>query len=64
MKALNRNNKIDVSNFPTERSFDASTLKNNFDVILLWSNNEWGMPDELKNIEPRYSSYCQSSRCW
>ena len=51
MKALNRNNKIDVSNFPTKRSFDASTLKNNFDVILLWSNNEWGMPDELKNIQ-------------
>ena len=51
MKALNRNNQIDVSNFPTKRSFDTSTLKNNFDVILLWSNNEWGMPDELKNIQ-------------
>jgi len=50
MKALNRNKKIVVSNFATKRSFDTSILKNDFDVILLWSNNEWGMPGELKNI--------------
>ena len=51
MKALHRNKKIIVSNFPTKNSFDTSVLKNNFDVILLWSNNEWGMPEELMNIE-------------
>ena len=45
MKALNRNPKIIVSNFPTKNSFDTSVLKNNFDIILLWSNNEWGMPE-------------------
>lgn len=51
MKALHRNPKIIVSNFPTKNLFDTSILKNNFDIILLWSNNEWGMPKELINIE-------------
>jgi len=50
MKALKRNERIIVTNFPTKNSFDTSILKNNFDVILLWSNNQWGMPEELKNI--------------
>ena len=49
-KALKRNNSLDVTYFPTGQSFDASVLKNNFDVILLWSNYEWGMPKELENI--------------
>ncbi len=51
IKALNRNNSLEVTNFPTKESFDTSVLKNNFDIILLWSNGEWGMPKELENIE-------------
>ena len=50
VKALNRNKQITITNFPTKKSFDTSILKNNFDIILLWSNSEWGMPEELKNI--------------
>ena len=50
MKALSRNPKIIVSNFPTKDLFDTSVLKNNFDIIVLWSNDEWGMPKELINI--------------
>ncbi len=50
IKALKRNDSLDVTYFPTGQSFDTSVLKNNFDVILLWSNYEWGMPKELKNI--------------
>ena len=50
MKALHRNKDITVSNFPTKNSFDTSILKNDFDVILLWSNFEGGMPKELENI--------------
>ena len=49
-KGLKRNDSLDVTYFPTGQSFDASVLKNNFDVILLWSNYEWGMPKELENI--------------
>lgn len=50
MKALNRNEQLIVTNFPTKKIFDTSILKNNFDVILLWSNSEWGMPEKLENI--------------
>lgn len=50
IKALNRNKQVIVSNFPTKRSFDTSILKNDFDVILLWSNSKLGMPEELENI--------------
>ena len=50
LNKLKRNNSLDVTYFPTGQSFDASVLKNNFDVILLWSNYEWGMPKELENI--------------
>ena len=39
--------------------FDASVLKDKFDVILLWQNTEFGMPKELIGIqEIRYSSCC------
>ncbi len=50
IKALNRNKQVTITNFPTKKSFDTSILKNDFDVILLWSNSPWGMPEELKNI--------------
>ena len=51
MNALMRNKRLDVKNFPTESEFDASILRNQFDVILLWSNNDWGMPNEIKGIQ-------------
>lgn len=51
MDALKRNQELDVSYFPAEKSFDTSILKNNFDVILLWENHPWGTPDELIGIK-------------
>ena len=45
IKALSRNNKIEVTNFKEEEKFDISKLSNKFDVILLWQNNEFGTPD-------------------
>jgi len=51
MNALRRNQFLDVSYFPTEKTFDAMQLKNKFDLILLWENNPYGMPEEIYNIE-------------
>jgi len=51
MDALKRNQELEVSYFPAENSFDASKLKNNFDIILLWENHPWGTPDELIGIQ-------------
>ena len=51
MKALKRNSEISVKYFATEDVFDASVLKNKFDVILLFGNADFGMPKEIKNIE-------------
>jgi len=45
MKALQRNNEIDVTYFAEENKFDASNLRNKFDIVLLWQNNEFGTPD-------------------
>lgn len=49
--ALKRNNDINVTYFPVERNFDASQLENKFDIILLWSNADYGNPDEITGIE-------------
>jgi len=51
MDALHRNQELDVSYFPAEKSFDTSVLKNKFDIILLWENHPWGSPDELIGIQ-------------
>ena len=51
MDALKRNEELDVSYFPAEKSFDTSVLKNKFDIILLWENHPWGSPDELIGIQ-------------
>ena len=51
MDALKRNEELDVSYFPAEKSFDTTVLKNNFDIILLWENHPWGSPDELIGIQ-------------
>ena len=45
IKALSRNQKIEVTNFTEEEKFDVSKLNNKFDIILLWENNEFGTPD-------------------
>ena len=51
MNALQRNEKIAVSYFPTEDIFDASILKDKFDVILLWVNFKFGMPKKILGIK-------------
>jgi len=51
MKALQRNEKIIVSNFPTDDIFDASILKDKFDIILLWHNFEFEMPKKILGIQ-------------
>jgi len=50
MDALKRNNKIDVTYFPSENRFDTSVLKGKFDIILLCDNYPSGSPDELIGI--------------
>lgn len=45
MKALRRNNEIEMTYFPEENKIDTSQLKNKIDVVLLWQNNEFGTPD-------------------
>ena len=51
IRALERNENLDVVKFPTDRRFDCLKLKNKFDVILLWENGLSGMPEELLNIK-------------
>jgi hypothetical protein len=51
MKALRQNEEIEIKDFPTKEIFDASVLKNKFDIILLWENNDYGMPSEIKGIQ-------------
>ena len=51
MDALQRNENLEVTNFPTEKIFDAKVLKNKFDIILLWSNHWFGMPEEIIGIQ-------------
>lgn len=51
MKALKRNHRINVTYFATEDSFDASLLKDKFDVILLYENHNFCMPNEILGIK-------------
>ena len=51
MNALKRNSKLETTYFPTKDVFDASILKDKFDIILLWQNNEFGMPKEIIGIQ-------------
>ena len=48
--ALKRNHKIDVTYFPTGETFNASILKDKFDVILLFHNHTLSMPNEIIGI--------------
>ena len=51
MLALKRNNKLDVTYFPSEQSFDTSKLRGKFDVILIPNNDTDGTPGELIGID-------------
>ena len=51
IKALKRNERLDVRYIKTESKFDLSKLKDNTDVILLWENSFFGMPKELVGIQ-------------
>ena len=51
MNALKRNDKIDISYFPCENSFDTTKLEGKFDMILLFENRNHCTPDELLNIK-------------
>ena len=51
MKALKRNQLLKITDFPSETIFDASILKDKFDIILLWENSEFGMPKEIEGIQ-------------
>ena len=47
MKALKRNERIDISYFPAKKNFDTRILKNKFDIILLFGNQPWDSPNEI-----------------
>ena len=48
--ALKRNQEVDVTFFPVEKNFDTTVLKEKFDIMLLWSNANYGNPEELIGI--------------
>ena len=51
MKALGRNEDLEVSYFPCDNRFDCSKLKSKADIILLPHNNTDGTPEELIGIK-------------
>jgi hypothetical protein len=51
MDALKRNQRIQVTYFPGEEKFDVRILKGKYDIILLYENWNWGVPDELIGID-------------
>ena len=51
MNALKRNTRLELTYFPTKQIFDASILKDKFDIILLWQNFDFGMPEEIIGIQ-------------
>jgi len=51
INALKRNEGLEMTYFPTKEIFDASILRDKFDIILLWQNTEFGMPKEILGIQ-------------
>ena len=51
MKALGRNEDLEVSYFPCDNRFDCSKLKSKADIILLPHNSTDGTPEELIGIK-------------
>ena len=50
-KAWKRNDSIEVTFFSTDKIFDASILEGKFDIIFLWSNFQFEMPEIIKGIK-------------
>ena len=51
LKALNRNENLEVEYFPSQNKFDCMRLKSKFDLILLPNNNTDATPDELDEVK-------------
>jgi len=51
MKALKRNNDLDIDFFPVENEFDCKKLKGKTDIILLANNNTDATPEKLIGIK-------------
>tara|TARA_Y100000590_G_scaffold382396_1_gene452309 strand:+ start:4821 stop:5804 length:984 start_codon:yes stop_codon:yes gene_type:complete len=51
IKALNRNDDLQMEYFPCQNKFDCKKLKSKFDIILLPNNLTDGTPDELTGIK-------------
>ena len=51
MKALGRNEDLEVTYFPCDNKFDCSKLNGKADIILLPNNNTDGTPEELVGIK-------------
>jgi hypothetical protein len=50
INALKRNKDLVITYFPTDDIFDSNILKNKFDIILLWGDQPYGMPNKIINI--------------
>jgi hypothetical protein len=50
MNALKRNKELEVTYFPTDDIFDSNILKNKFDIVLLWGDQPYGMPNKIIDI--------------
>ena len=48
IKALNRNDNLEIDRIITNDIFDCKELEEKFDAILLWENSPFGMPKELR----------------
>ena len=50
IESLSHDPRLDVSYFPAEDKFNTSVLNDKFDIILLFGNHEWEIPNELEGI--------------
>ena len=51
MDALKRNSRINVTYFPSDNEFNTNQLKGKFDIILLYENWNYNVPDKLIGID-------------
>ena len=51
MDALKRNSRINVTYFPSDNEFNTNQLKGEFDIILLYENWNYNVPDKLIGID-------------
>ena len=61
IKALARNNEIDIEYIHAETELDVSKFDDMFDVIILFDNHSWGIPDKLIGISNISSNFETSS---